>query len=161
MASLGNLTYSVTINDEVTKELDQLREAVSSLQLQMTLLECDKFNTPKIESYSEIIAKQVEAKYKEMLTLAEQEAVDVARKSYRGFKLKRDSRGELVCCGMVVEADHLTLNGKTLDEYMEEWKALISEATLENPKPFIIQGGHVYINQDFIKEGTIQIKEKQ
>lgn len=31
----------------------------------------------------------------------------------------------------------------------------------QKPPPFIIQGGQVYINQACIKEGTIQIKEKQ
>lgn len=33
--------------------------------------------------------------------------------------------------------------------------------TEQKPPPFIVKGGQVYINQAFIKEGTIQIKEKQ
>lgn len=39
MASLGNLTYNVTINDEVTKELEQLRDTVNTLLDKVSVLE--------------------------------------------------------------------------------------------------------------------------
>lgn len=39
MAGLGNLTYNVTVNDEVTKELEQLRNTIKTLQDKVTALE--------------------------------------------------------------------------------------------------------------------------
>lgn len=118
MASLGNLTYNVTINDEVTKELEQLKKAVSSLQMQIAILECDKHNAEK--------------------------------------------------------QHNLKLEAQSPDEMFTKFKTLISESKLGGnvicgmrlgiprcQQPFIIQDGQVYINQAFIKEGTIQFKEKQ
>lgn len=39
MAELGNITYNVTINDEVTKELEKLRDTVSALTDKVAILE--------------------------------------------------------------------------------------------------------------------------
>lgn len=39
--------------------------------------------------------------------------------------------------------------------------AYFETETEQKPLPFIVQDGQVYINQAFIKEVTIQIKEKQ
>ena len=66
------------------------------------------------------------------------------------------------------------LNTPSTDEMFTKFKALISESKLggsvccgmgvgirHSQQPFIIQDGQVYINQAFIKEGKVQLKEKQ
>lgn len=169
MAELSTLTYSITFNDKVLKELaalrdevsqvrgsqliheawadcqesklgkrianeeiEELKQAVSSLKLQITLLEHDKINSPTIEAYGEVIAKQVEDKYKKML--AEQEAVDHAINENWSLKLQRNSRGECICCGVGLG---LTLEGS----------------------PFTVQGEQVYVNKttvcDTPKESSV------
>ena len=160
MASLGNLTYNITINDE---SLSSIKEEIASLRatllVQEAKLEC------QAEKFGKELGEHVAAKYKKML--AEQEAVDHAIKENWSLKVKRNSRGELVCCGMVVEPDHLEVNGKTLDEYTEEWKVLISENHLgqsvccgiSKGSPFTVHGGQVYVNKttvcDTPKESSV------
>lgn len=147
MAEFSNLTYNVTVNDCV---LSFIKEEIASLRA--TLLAQEAKLECQAEKFGKELGEHVAAKYKKML--AEQEAVDHARAIDESWslKLKRNSRGELFCCGMVVEDAPL----KTLDEYTGEWKAIISEATLMHPQPFIVQQGQVYINQSTIKEATIQ-----
>lgn len=114
MSELGNFT----IKDELTKELEQLKKAVSSLQMQVAILECDKFNA----------AKQHKLKLEAQLP-------DEMFSKFKAL-ISESKLGGSVCCGMEVGIHH-------------------------GQQPFTIQGGQVYINQDFIKEGTVQIKEKQ
>ena len=74
----------------------------------------------------------------------------------------------------VKETQVLELNTPSTDEMFTKFKALISESKLggsvccgmgvgirRSQQPFIIQDGQVYINQAFIKEGKVQLKEKQ
>lgn len=113
MAELGNLTYNVTINDEVTKELEQLRDTVNNILNRVEALESKNSKRPSIS----------------------------INKSY--------------------------------DDYLQEWKTIISESSLGNGKlvccgmgvgigpenkmtPFIVQDGQVYINQATIKDATIR-----
>lgn len=75
MASLGNLTYNITVNDEVTKELEKLQLTVNDLQNRVFLLEQFSIKTQLDNegrfvisgATGEMIAKYVEDKYKEML----------------------------------------------------------------------------------------------
>lgn len=75
---------------------------------------------------------------------------------------------------MMEETQVLELNTPSADEMFTKFKALISESKLggsvccgmgvgirRSQQPFIIQDGQVYINQAFIKEGKVQLKEKQ
>lgn len=115
MAEVGNLTYNVTVNDEVTKELEQLRDTVNIILNRVKVLESKNSKRLITRSYN---------------------------------------------------------------DYLKEWETTISESSLGNGKldyygmgvgigpenkipPFIVQDCQVYINQAFIKEGTVQIKEKQ
>lgn len=74
----------------------------------------------------------------------------------------------------VKETQVLELNTTSADEMFTKFKTLISESKLgdsvccgmgvgirRSQQSFIIQDGQVYINQAFIKEGKVQLKEKQ
>ena len=130
MAEVGNLTYNITANMD-SEVLSSIMKELQSLrdevsQIRGSQLIHEAWVDCQESKLGKKVAELVSAKYKEML--AEHEAVDHARK----------------------------VNDKTLDEYTEEWKALISGATLVSPRPFTIQNGQVYINQAHIKEATIE-----
>ena len=110
--------------------------------LRATLLVQEAKLECQAEKFGKELGEHVAAKYKKML--AEQEAVDRARKA----------------------------NDKTLDEYTEEWKAIISETHLgrcvcrgvgigvtREGSPFTVQGGQVYVNKttvcDTPKESSV------
>ena len=169
MAEVGNLTYNITVNDEVLKELaalraevsqirgsqliheawidcqesklgkkveneeiKELKQAVSSLKLQITLLEHDKLNSPTIEAYGEVIAKQVEDKYKKML---EEE--------------KAQTNVDVVTCRCPNACKHripvtylITSQGEVVDTK--------GHSPVDSSGPFKVQGKSVYISNQFI-----------
>ena len=106
----------------------------------------------QIKSLGDTIGKMVEEKYKQMVEGDKVLELNTppSDEIFEKFKL-----GKSVCCGMGV--------GIQQPFKVQGGQVFIGGAKVvdKTDKPFIVVDGQVYINQAFIKEGTIQFKEKQ
>lgn len=128
MAELGNLTYNVTVNDEVTKELEQLRDIVNIILNRVKVLESKNSKRPIIS-----IDKSYDDYLKEWETITSE--------TYLG-------NGKLDYCGMGVG---IGPENKIPPFIVQDGQVFISGAKVENKeepkhKPFITVDGETYIS---------------
>ena len=80
MAELGNLTYNVTVNDEVTKELEQLRDTVNITLNRVKVLESKNSKRPIIS-----IDKSYDDYLKECETIISESSLGNGKLDYCGM----------------------------------------------------------------------------
>lgn len=80
MAELGNLTYNITVNDEVTKELEQLRDTVNIILNRVKVLESKNSKRPIIS-----IDKSYDDYLKEWETIISESSLGKGKLDYCGM----------------------------------------------------------------------------